>query len=134
MASLSACTGGASAAPKNWQTIPGARNAWTNGRGSQYRYDSAPFGGALSDLASEVAIDALTRNRGAKLQSSNPFPACPGAAGLATFRLSSRALLAEGFAVRDGQAVRAHYLRPAGAPADPAVLQAMQSVLCKPPA
>jgi hypothetical protein len=133
LALLCAC-GGGSAAPKNWSALAGQRNAWTNGRGSEYRYDAAPFSGTLSDLASQVAIDALTKNRGAKLQSSNPFPACPGAAGLATFRLDGRGLLAEGFAVRDNQAVRTHYLRPATAGADPDVLQAMQSVLCKPPA
>jgi hypothetical protein len=133
IALLCGCAGG-STAPKNWRPLAGEKNAWTNETGSQYSYDAAPFGGTLSDLASQVAIDALTKNRGAKLQSSDPFPACPGAAGLATFRLAGRALLAEGFAVRDNQAVRTHYLRPAGARADPNVLQAMESVLCKPPA
>ncbi len=134
IASLCACGGGGSPAPKNWSPIAGEKNAWTNGGGSQYRYDTASFGGSLSDLASQVAIDALTKNRGAKLQSSNPFEACPGAAGLATFRLDGHGLLAEGFAVRDNRAVRTHYLRPEGARADPDVLQAMQAVLCKPPA
>jgi len=131
---LSACGGGGSAAPKNWQPVRGERNAWTNGSGSQYRYDVAPFGGVLSDLASRVTIDALTKNRGAKWQGNNPLPACPGAAGLATFRLDGRELLVEGFAVRDNRAVRTHYLRPAGRRPDPDVLQAMQNVLCTPPA
>jgi hypothetical protein len=133
--SLYAC-GGGSPAPKDWRPVVGQRNAWTNASGSQrYRYETATFGGTLSDLASQVTIDALMRNRGAKLQGSNkPFPACPGAAGVATFRLGGGRLLAEGFAVRDNQAVRTYYLRPNGTRADPAVLDAMQSVLCKPPA
>jgi hypothetical protein len=134
--SLYACAGGGSTAPKDWRPVAGQRNAWTNASGSQqYRYDTASFGGTLSDLASQVTIDALMKNRGAKLQGSNkPFPACPGAAGVATFRLGGRKLLAEGFAVHDNQAVRTYYLRPVGAEADPGVLDAMQSVLCKPPA
>jgi hypothetical protein len=131
-----ACGGGGSPAPKNWRPVAGERNAWTNASGSQqYRYETATFGGTLSDLASQVTIDALMKNHGAKLQGSNkPFPACPGAAGVASFRLSSGELLAEGFAVRDNQAVRTYYLRPVGADADPDVLDAMHSVLCKPPA
>jgi len=133
---LCACAGGGSAAPKDWRPVAGQRNAWTNAGGSQqYRYDTASFGGTLSDLASQVTIDALMKNRGAKLQGSNkPLPACPGAAGVATFRLSGGELLAEGFAVRNNQAVRTYYLRPAGAAPDPGVLQAMQNVLCRPPA
>lgn len=133
---LYACAAGGSAAPKDWRPVAGHRNAWTNASGSQqYRYDTAPFSGTLSDLASQVTIDALMKNRGAKLQGSNkPLPACPGAAGVATFRLSGGELLTEGFGVRDNQAVRTYYLRAAEAGADPDVLQAMQNVLCKPPA
>jgi len=133
--SLCACGGGGSAAPKNWRPVAGHRNAWTNASGTQqYNYDAAPFGGTLSDLASQVTIDALMKNRGAKLQGSNkPFPACPGAAGVATFRLGGGRLLAEGFAVRDNQAVRTYYLRPMAAQADTDVVDAMQNVLCNPP-
>jgi len=94
----------------------------------------ASFGGTLQDLASQVTIDALTRNPGAKLQGSNPFGPCPGAAGVATFRLANRRTLQAGFAVREGQAVRVTYIRPMGTPVDPNVLQAMQNVLCTPPA
>ncbi len=133
---LYACGGGASAAPKDWRPVAGQRNAWTNAGGSQqYRYETTAFGGTLSDLASQVTIEALMKNPGAKLQGSNkPFPPCPGAAGVATFRLRGGHLLAEGFAVQDNRAVRSYYARPDGAPDDPNVLQAMQSVLCKPPA
>jgi hypothetical protein len=134
VASLCACAGGGSPAPKNWRPVAGEAHAWTNGSGSEYRYDVVPFGGSLSDLASQVTIDALIKNRGAKLQSSNPLPACPGAAGVATFRLASGEILAEGFAVSNNHALRAHYLRPARARADPDVMQAIQSLLCQPPA
>jgi hypothetical protein len=137
IALLNACSGGGSAAPKDWHPVAGTTGAWTSGSGSQtqeYRYGAATFGGTLQDLASQVTIDALTGNRGAKLQSSNPFGPCPGAAGVATFRLADRKTLEAGFAVRNGQAVRVRYVRPAGAPADRNALQAMQYVLCVPPA
>ena len=134
---LSSCGGKESPAPANWQPIPGARDAWSHGAGSlaqEYRYQSTAFEGGLQDLASQVTIDALTRNRGAKLQGSNPFADCPGAAGVATFRIAGGKTLQEGFAVRQGQAVRVAYTRPAGTPIDPNVVQAMRSVLCVPPA
>jgi hypothetical protein len=136
IALLNACSGG-SPAPKNWQAVAGKNGAWTLGTGSQaqeYRYGVASFAGTLQDLASQVTIDALTGKRGAKLQGSNPFGPCPGAAGVATFRLANRRTLQAGFAVRDGRAVRTSYIRPMGTPVDPDVLQAMQNVLCTPPA
>ena len=136
IALLNACSGD-SPAPKNWQAVAGTNGVWTLGTGSQaqeYRYGVASFAGTLQDLASQVTIDALTGNRGAKLQGSNPFGPCPGAAGVATFRLANRRTLQAGFAVRDGRAVRTSYIRPMGTPVDPDVLQAMQNVLCTPPA
>jgi len=136
IALLNACSGG-SPAPKNWHAVAGTSGAWALGSGSRaqgYRYGVASFGGTLQDLASQVTIDALTRNPGAKLQGSNPFGPCPGAAGVATFRLANRRTLQAGFAVREGQAVRVTYIRPMGTPVDPNVLQAMQNVLCTPPA
>jgi hypothetical protein len=77
-----------------------------------------------------MTIDVLLKSRGARLRSSNPLAPCPGAAGLATFTLPGGRVLQEGFAVHDGQAVRAAYTRPASAPADPNVAAAMQSALC----
>jgi len=136
IALLNACSGG-SPAPKNWHAVTGTNGAWTLGGGSraqEYRYGVASFGGTLQDLASQVTIDALTGNPGAKLQGSNPFGPCPGAAGVATFRLANRRTLQAGFAVRDGRAVRVSYVRPTGTPVDPDALQAMQNVLCTPPA
>lgn len=132
LALLEACSNN-STAPQGWQPIPGATNAWSAGSGAkaqEYRYSKTSFGGALPDLASSVTIDALTRYHGAKFLGSNPFPPCPGAAGIATFRLADRRTLQEAFAVRDGQAIRIGYSRPAGTPVDPSVVPAMQAALC----
>jgi hypothetical protein len=132
LALLEACSS-TSLAPKGWQPIPGATDAWSSGSGAnaqEYRYSKSPFGGSLQDLASSVTIDALTRYRGAKFQRSTPFPPCPGAAGVAAFRLANGRMLQEAFAVRDGQAIRIRYSRPAEAALDPAAVQAMQTALC----
>ncbi len=132
LALLAACAAG-SDAPKGWQPIPGASAAWSSGSGSaaqKYFYSQKQFGGALQDLASQVTIEELLSHRGAKFRGGLPFGPCPGAAGVATFQLSDHTTLQEGFAVRNGQAVRVTYIRPTGAPVDPSVLQAMQTALC----
>jgi hypothetical protein len=113
--------------------IPGSSDAWSHGNGAarqEYSYSRKRFAGALQDLASGVAIDTLLRNPGAKLRSSKPFAACPGAAGIATFSLRGGMTLEEGFAVHDALAVRTVYTLPAGAQPDPNVIAAMQNVLC----
>jgi hypothetical protein len=127
-----ACTG-ASPGPKGWQPVAGESNTWANGSTTnrqEYSFDVGAFGGALSDLASRVTIDSLMRYHGARLQGSVPFAPCPGAAGVATFRLVGGATLQVGFAVRDGRAVRTRYFRPTGTPVDPNAVQAMQTTLC----
>jgi hypothetical protein len=132
LASLPACTT-ASPAPKGWQPVPGASGAWSSGsgpNGQQYVYSKKRFAGMLPDLASQVTINALMQNRGAKFRGSVPFAPCPGAAGVATFQLRDRITLQEGFAVRNGEAVRVTYIRPSGTPVDPSVTQAMQNALC----
>jgi len=129
---LSAC-GGATPAPKGWMAIPGSSDAWSHGNGAarqEYSYGRKRFAGGVQDLASAVAIDALLHNPGAKLRSSNPFAACPGAAGVATFSLRRGMTLQEGFAVHDGLAVRTDYTLQAGSRPDPNVIAAMQNVLC----
>ena len=95
----------------------------------QYRYEAYAFDGTLQDLASQVAVDALIRQHGVKLQ-SNPFGPCPGAAGVATVRLPDAKVLQVGFAVHNGQAIRVRYVRPPGVPVDPDVVSAMQAALC----
>jgi hypothetical protein len=123
----------ASAAPKGWTPVAGSSTAWSRGNGGRleaYSYGRRPFSGTLSDLASRVAIDIVLRNGRAKLR-SDPFAPCPGEAGLATVLQRGGKPLEEGFAVRDGVAVRTTYIRPAGAPPDPNVTAAMQAVLCR---
>jgi hypothetical protein len=127
-----ACSG-ASPGPKGWTAIPGSSDAWSYGRGAgrqEYSYSRERFPGMLQDLASAVAIDVLLRNPGAKLRGSNPFAPCPGAAGIAIFSLREGKTLQEGFAVRDGLAVRTVHTFPAGAQPDPNVAAAMQNLLC----
>jgi hypothetical protein len=129
---LTACSG-ASPAPKGWAAIPGSSDAWSRGDGAarqEYSYSRKAFPGTLQDLASAVAIDALLHNPGGKLRSSDPFPPCPGAAGVATLSLRGGSALREGFAVHDGLAVRTTYRLPAGAQPDANVVAAMQNVLC----
>jgi hypothetical protein len=96
----------------------------------EYSYTQKQFAGALQDLASQVTIEELLAHRGATFHGSLPFAPCPGAAGLATFLLTDHTTVQVGFALRRGQAVRTTYVRPAGAPVDPRVTQAMQTALC----
>jgi hypothetical protein len=129
---LAACSS-PSTAPSGWQPAGSTHGAWRRGSGATlqtYTYTIRDFSGMLPDLASEVAIDVVLQHRGSKLRSSNPLGPCPGAAGLATFTLPANETLEEGFAVHDGQARRATYVRPSGAAADPAVATAMQNLLC----
>jgi len=133
LAALAAACSASSPAPKGWRAMPGESDAWSSGTGanlSEYFYEKKPYGGSLSDLASRVTIDALMRHPGAKLQGSVPFAPCPGAAGVATVRLRDDMTMQEGFAVRDGQAIRTTYVRPTGTPVAPAVTEAMKSSLC----
>jgi hypothetical protein len=132
LAVLVACAA-PSPGPRGWQPMPGASAAWSTGSGSmvqEYSYAKSAFGGSLQDLASQVTINALMQDRDAKFLGSLPFVPCPGAAGLATFRLRSGMTLQQGFSVSHGQAVRVTYIRPTGSPVDPNVLEAMQNALC----
>jgi hypothetical protein len=136
IALLVACGhGGAAAAPKGWQPIPGASAAWTSGgaNAQQYFYHRTNFGGTLQDLASAVTINVLIHHRGARFRNSLPFAPCPGAAGLATFILPDGSTLEEGFAVSGSDSIRTTYIRPRAAPSDPNVIEAMQSALCVTP-
>lgn len=129
---LAACAG-ASLAPAGWQKVPGNGSAWTTGSGptlQEYVYRKYAFSGGLQDLASQVTIDALLHNGGAKLSGGVPFAACPGTAGLQTFRLRPGLTLQEGFAVVTGNAIRVRYIRPAGTPVDSNVATAMTNALC----
>jgi hypothetical protein len=132
LAVLVACAA-PSPAPKGWQPMPGASAVWSTGGGStaqEYSYAKNAYGGSLQDLASQVTINALMKDRDAKFLGSLPFVPCPGAAGVATFRLPSGMTLQQGFSVSHGQAVRVTYVRPTGSRVDPNALEAMQNALC----
>jgi hypothetical protein len=137
IAMLAACShGGTASAPRGWQPIPGASDAWTSGgtKAQQYTYHRVNFGGTLQDLASVVTINVLIHYRGARFRSSVPFAPCRGVAGVATFTLPDGAMLEEGFAVSGSTSIRTTYVRPPGAPSDPNVIEAMQNALCVTPA
>jgi hypothetical protein len=135
---LAACgRDGSALAPKGWQAVPGSSDEWSNGSDAalqSYSIVRHPFSGSLQDLASAATIDVLLHHHGSRLRGSTPFAPCPGAAGVATFALPDAQVLQEGFALRDGSSIRTSYVRPAAAPADPSVNDAMQSALCTPPA
>lgn len=130
---VAACSG-ASPAPSGWHPVAGSNAQWERGVGGlrqTYAYSRSSYSGMLPDLASQVTVVALLQHPGAKLEGANvPFAPCPGMAGVATFRLRAGKVLQEGFAVRDGRAIRTEYVRPAATPADPNVTAAMQNVLC----
>lgn len=122
--------------PAGWQPIPGTTTGWTTGTGAGtqiYLYATRSFGGTLQDLASQEAVNVVLRYRGAKFHGSNPFGPCPGAAGVATFSLEGSRILERGFAAQNGKATETSYLRPAAAPPDDAVLDAMKAALCAAP-
>jgi hypothetical protein len=135
LAALAACNS-PSPQPAGWQPIRGAQGGWTTGTGSNtqiYLYARRSFGGTLQDLASQETINVLLRYRGARFLRSDPFGSCPGAAGLATFKLQGARILERGFSVQNGHAVEVTYLRPASAPPDAAATAAMKGALCAPP-
>jgi hypothetical protein len=132
---LAACSG-PSPQPAGWEPIPGAKSGWTTGTGAHtqiYLYAKRSFGGTLQDLASQETINVLLRYRGATLLRSDPFGACPGAAGVATFKLEGARVLERGFSVQNAQAIEVTYLRPASVPPDAAATAAMKGALCAAP-
>lgn len=126
---------GAGAGPAGWTKV--SAGTWVHGAGSaQQRYTiaSTTFNGSLQDLASQQTINVVLHERGARFVRSDPFPNCPGQAGVATFR-SPKAIIEDGFALQSSEAITILYQRPA-AVANPApeVPAAMNATLCVPPA
>ncbi len=124
-----------SLAPAGWQPLAGAQTAWTSGGGSRaqsYVYLKRRFEGSLNDLASQEAVNVVLRHTGARFVASAPFKPCPGQAAVATFRVGAT-LLAQGFAVENGDAVEVTYVRPNHAAFDPVVRTAMIHALCVAP-
>ena len=114
-------------APAGWQPQPGS-GGWMRGA-QRYSYAKKPFQGALQDLASQEAVNVVLRRRGVKFRSSDPFPACPGRAAVATFDAPGQ-ILQEAFSVQSGEAVVITYVRPLGSPTDPDAAAAMERTLC----
>lgn len=135
---LASCaSGGGPVHPAGWTPRgAGAAKIWTDPTHPQERFGTtarASATGTLGDLASQVTTDTLLQHRGAKLLKAQPYPACPGEAGLQTFSLKTRegpARLEVAFTQWNDQAKTAWYRRPAGQPAQAAATQAMSKAVC----
>lgn len=126
--------------PAGWTAQgTGAGAYWSSPQDPQERYSvsSSPnSGGAtLADMASQITTDTVLRYRGAKLLKAEPFPPCPGEAGLQTFRLTAphgTERLEVAFTQWNGTSVIASYRRPERAADDPAALDAVRKSVCSP--
>ncbi|MHB8433787.1 MAG: hypothetical protein ACYC8W_10700 [Candidatus Tyrphobacter sp.] len=117
--------------PQGW--TQSANGAWTTMSGAgieRYAYAQQPSQGSLSDLASAQAVDTVQRHPGSKLERSRPFPACPGEAGLAEYRLAHDELLQVAFSVNNGRAIVAQYERPASIGESAAAMTALRQAVC----
>ena len=102
--------------------------------GQVYTTVTKPYAGDLKSFASQVTIDTVLGQPGARLVSSLPFPGCPGSGGLAIYNLPKSipaSVLLVGFMVRDGSATTASYIRPASMRPDPGITAAMRSAICQ---
>lgn len=136
VALLCACSGRSSVGPEGWTKVSANSTTWTLGEGSTqqiYRLERAPFTGSLAALGARQTIAVVLGGHGVRLRSTVPFPACPGAAGVATFS-SGAQIIESAYAVLDGNAVTIRYERPKSFAESPAVQAAMQRTLCAPPA
>ncbi len=119
-----------SAAGTFWvRTLPG-------GGRETYRVQTRPFTGSLKDLASSETIDTVLRNKGARYVSSDPFPGCPGEAGILTFHISGATgseIREEAFTVFNQQSIVVTATRPATQPLEGAVRSAMGENVCNVP-
>jgi hypothetical protein len=130
---MAAACGGGTPAPAGWQPVPGATGQWTTGTGAaeqRYSYEKSPFVGSLQTLGSQVAVDAVARDRSAKFLKSDVFTPCPGIAAVATFSLSKARTLDEGFSAKSDHAVLVRYEHPAHTAMDQSVAAAMERALC----
>ncbi|HTX55841.1 MAG TPA: hypothetical protein VMD47_01935 [Candidatus Acidoferrales bacterium] len=128
---LTSCSGkGGNGGPAGWSKVDAT--TWVQGSGAaQERYvsTSTAFSGSLKDLASQETINVILRYPGAHFVSSVPLAACPGEAGLATFR-SRKATIESAFSVQNDRALTILYERPAGAKPSDAVTSALGAALC----
>lgn len=126
--------------PDGWKSEgSGANTVWfspTDPR-EEYTATSNPnANGTLKDLASQVTTNVILRHKGAKFVKAQPYPTCPGEAGMQTFTINGpkgEDILRVGFTQWNGAALTASYQRPANKPDDRRALEAMTSTVCTAP-
>lgn len=140
-AALAACGGHGSpqpAHPDGWKAQSGAALAWVAPEDPRERYTASRdpgWNGSLKDLSSQVATNIILQYKGARLVRTDPFPACPGEAGVQTFALSGfhgHEVLRAAFTQWSGPAVTIIYRRPGELPDDKAAVDAMTRAVCTP--
>jgi len=99
--------------------------------GQTYAVQTKPFDGDLKAYASQSTVDVVLQHPGARFASSAPYPDCPALAGLATYTLKGGDVLLLAFTVRAEGATSVAYQRPARAPADPGLMDAMKREVCR---
>lgn len=126
--------------PDGWKSQGGGANTvWyspTDPR-EQYVVTSNPnANGTLKDLASQVTTNTILRHKGAKFVKAEPYPICPGEAGMQTFTMQGPKgpeILRVAFTQWNGAALTASYQRPENKPDDRRALAAMTSTVCTVP-
>lgn len=84
-----------------------------------------------------MTTNVVLQHKGAKFLKADPFPACPGEAGLQTFSVSGPGgedVLRVAFTQWNGAALTASYQRPRSDTDDPKALDAMTRTVCTAPA
>jgi len=125
-------TPGGPAHPDGWtKTTQNGVETWTkpNAANQTFVSSSKPFDGTTKDLASQITLDMVLKRHG-KLLSTVAFSACPGEAGLQTYRIPPATLVLVAYAAYGDKALTAIYARPESAPEDPAARDAMQKSVC----
>jgi hypothetical protein len=141
---LSACGGQPGphqqAHPDGWkQQGQGADAVWTDPQNprEEYRSSSNPNStGTLKDLASQVTTNVVLQHKGAKFLKADPYPGCPGEAGLQTFSVPAPGgedVLRVAFTQWNGAALTASYLRPRSEADNQQALDAMTRTVCTAP-
>ncbi len=124
--------------PDGWtQQSHGKGNpVWFNPKAPREQYSTASnphFSGTLQNLASAITTNTLLSHKGAKFVRSDPFPACPGEAGIQTFRIpgtKGEDVLRVAFTQWNGAALTASYQRPISSPENTDALHAMTRTVC----
>lgn len=124
--------------PQGWtqQSRSKANVVWVDPKAPREHYTTASnphFRGTLQDLASAITTNTLLSRKGAKFVRSDPFPACPGEAGIQTFTIpaaKSEDILRVAFTQWNGAALTASYQRPISSSENTDALQAMTRTVC----